>query len=220
MLEGIGGADGGFGFEGGKGVYFLPEMDGIAEFSFSDAAEPLMPFSQHERATFFLQAFAIAFEHGAANVLAFEGETSGFDGQMGADGEPHQVDGVSHGPGFVEIVDAPYESAFDVAPGAEIFDMKIADGEDLRGAGEIGTDLRPELRPAVISGAKKHEDVRLHVGVFETEVLLVNLGVVGQPGFELAGGFDYVHAGNDSGGAAGSQCRAEPSTQRTQSDTG
>ena len=93
---------------------------------------------------------------------------------MGANGETYQIDGVGHGPGFVEIVDAPDEAAFDVAPGSEIFDVEIAYGEDLRRAGEVGTDFRPELRPAVISGAEKHEDVRLHVGVFEAKVLLVD----------------------------------------------
>ena len=212
MLEGIDGADRGFGFEGGECVHLLPEADGIAEIAFGDAAEPLMLFAQHEGASLFAHGIAIAFEQGTANVLAFEGEASGLGGQMSTDGEADQVDGVGHGPGFVEIVDTPDESAFDVAPGAEIFDVKISDGEDLRGAGKVGTDLRPELRPAVISGAEEQEDVRLHVGVFEAEVLLVDLRVVGQPGFELAGGFDYVHAGNDSGGGMGSQ-RLSP--QRT-----
>jgi hypothetical protein len=41
--------------------------------------------------------------------------------------------------------------------------------------------------------------------VLEAEVLLVNASALGQPGLELAGGFDDVHAGNDSGGGMGSQ---------------
>jgi hypothetical protein len=36
--------------------------------------------------------------------------------------------------------------------------------------------------------------------VFKAEISLVDSSALSQPGFELAGGFDYVHAGNDSGG--------------------
>src|SRR5271154_6056052 len=45
VLESVDGADGALGFQGGEGVHFLPEVDGIAEFAFGDAAEPLMLFS-------------------------------------------------------------------------------------------------------------------------------------------------------------------------------
>ena len=75
----------------------------------------------------------------------------------------------------------------------------------LRGLGEVGTYFRPELRPAVVGGAEEHEDVLLHVRVFQAEVFLIDAGALGQPGFELARGFDYVHAGNDSGWGMGSQ---------------
>jgi len=180
-------------------------MDGIAQFVFGDEAEPWMIFPKHESAAFLAHALAIAFEQGSADILPFEGETSGRGGEVGADGEADQIDGVGHGPGFVEIVDTPDEAAFDVAPGAEIFDVQIADGEHVRGLGEIGAELRPELRPAVVSGAEEHEDVGLHVGVFQAEVFLVDVSALGQPGFELAGGFDDVHWGNDSGGEMGSQ---------------
>jgi hypothetical protein len=56
--------------------------------------------------------------------------------------------------------------------------------------------------------------------VLEAEVFRVEVSALGQPGFEMAGGFDYVHAGNDSGVGGGSQYRATRSTQRTQRDTG
>jgi len=55
------------------------------------------------------------------------------------------------------------------------------------------------MSPAVVGGAEEHEDIFLHVGVFQAEVFLVDGGALSQPGFELPGGFDYVHAGNDSG---------------------
>jgi hypothetical protein len=71
--------------------------------------------------------------------------------------------------------------------------------------GELGADFRPELRPTVVGGAEEHEDIFLHVRVFQAEVFLIDAGVQCEPGFELARGFDYVHAGNDSGWGIGSQ---------------
>ena len=130
----------------------------------------------------------------------------GFDGEMRADGQANEIVGVGHGIGFVEIVDAPDEAALDVAPGAEIFDVKIADGEHLRGFSQVGADLRPDLRPAIVGGAKKGKDSSLHVGVLEVEILLDRWVRCAEPVFKLAGGFDDVHsAGNDSGAGLGSQ---------------
>ena len=97
-----------------------------------------------------------------------------------------------------------------VAPGAEIFHVQVADRENARGFGEIGANLRPDLRPAVIGGAEKGKDLRLHAGVLEAEVLLDDGGAVAQPVFKLARGFDHVHAGNDSErGEHGSQIGEE-----------
>jgi hypothetical protein len=80
-----------------------------------------------------------------------------------------------------------------------------SDTQGRMGAGEVGADLRPQLRPSVISRAEKHEDIRLHVRVLHTQVLLVNASALRQPSLELPSGFDYVHAGNNSGGEKGSQ---------------
>src|ERR1700683_1626158 len=133
---------------------------------------------------------------------------------MCADRQTHQIDGVSHGPGFVEVIDAPNQAAFDVAPGSEIFYVKIADREHVRRAGKLRTDFRPELRPTIIRGAQEHEDVRLHVGVFEAQIPLIDLSAFRQPVFELARGLDYVHAGNDSG-AGNMKSNARPPSPET-----
>jgi hypothetical protein len=89
MLESIDGADRAFAFEGGKRIHPLPEMDGIAEFASGDAAEPLMFLAEDKSATLLQHGFAIAFEHGGADVLAFNGETPGLDGEMSADCETY-----------------------------------------------------------------------------------------------------------------------------------
>ena len=81
--------------------------------------------------------------------------------------------------------------------------MEIADGEHVWSLGEFRTNLRPHLRPAVVSGAEEGKKLRFHVGVFNSKIFSVEVRALGEPVFELAGGFDDVHAGNDSGGENG-----------------
>ena len=159
-----------------------------------------MFLAQDECTTLLSHALAITVEQSTADVFALEGKTSGLDGKMSADGKTHQIDGEGHGPSFVEVVDSPDKAAFDVAPGTEIFDMKIADGENLRRPSEFRADLRPELRPAVVGGAEEGKEFRLHASVLESKVFLIQMSALGQPFFEMAGGFDDIHAGNDSDG--------------------
>jgi len=128
VLQSIDGADGNFSFQRGKRVHFLPEMDRVAQFTFSDQAKPLMIFAKYESAAFFTHTLAVAFEQGIADVFAFEGKTSGLGCEMGANSQTHQIDGIGHGPGFIEIIDSPDEAAFNVAPGAEILHVEIANG--------------------------------------------------------------------------------------------
>jgi hypothetical protein len=47
--------------------------------------------------------------------------------------------------------------------------------------------------------------------VLGAEVFLVEVSALGKPVFELAGGFDNIHAGNDSGGENG---KSNMSTRR------
>ena len=107
------------------------------------------------------------------------------DGQIGAGKEANQVNGVGGGPGFVEIVDAPDEAAFEVAPGAEILDVQITDGEDLGSAGEFGADDRPPLGPAVKGGAEERKSGESHVAVLEVDVRADELDVARGPLFEI-----------------------------------
>jgi hypothetical protein len=54
--------------------------------------------------------------------------------------------------------------------------------------------------------------------VFQAKVFLVDRSTFRQPCFELAGGFDYVHAGNDSGAGIGSQIvKAKPLPRKNKS---
>jgi len=123
MFDSIDGADWDFGFQGGKLVHFLPETDGIAQFTLCDEAQPDMLFGEHEGAAFFGDALSVALEDGVADIFALEREPSGVNGKMDAHGQAHQIDGEGQRPGLVEVVDPPDQAAFDIAPGAEIFNV-------------------------------------------------------------------------------------------------
>ena len=58
---------------------------------------------------------------------------------------------------LVEIVAAPNEAAFGVAPSAEILDVQVADGEQARGFVQVGADFRPQLHPAIKRRAEELE---------------------------------------------------------------
>src|SRR5579871_4395278 len=75
--------------------------------------------------------------------------------QVCAGGKSHQVARVRHVTGFIEIVDAPNEPAFDVAPGTEIFYVQIADGEQFGCIRSLGRSCRPGLRPTIESRAEE-----------------------------------------------------------------
>ena len=216
MFKCVDHTDGCFRSQGGKRVHFLPKKNRIAEYAFGDQTQPLMLFAKNKSATLRLHTFAIAFEHAAADIFALKRKTSGLDGEVGANGQADQVDGVGHGPGFIEVVDAPDEAAFDVAPGTEILDVQIAHSEDMGSIRKIRADLGPELRPAVVGGAEEREEFRLHTRVFDTQVFLIDMSTLGQPGFKVASGFDDVHAANNSVAGNGKSMAGGPHEARAE----
>ena len=86
--------------------------------------------------------------------------------QQRTDGETNKIIGKGHGMGLIEIVDAPDEPPFRIAPRAEIFEMEIADGKDFREAIQFRAIIRPKLGPAIISGAKKEKRIKPHLLMF------------------------------------------------------
>jgi len=47
--------------------------------------------------------------------------------QQSASGKPHQIHGVGVDAGLIEVVYSPDEAAIDIAPGAEVFNVEVAD---------------------------------------------------------------------------------------------
>ena len=83
--------------------------------------------------------------------------------------------------GFIEVVDTPVESAFSVAPGAEVFDVEVAGGENNRGFHQLGQCCRKELGPAIESSSKQDERAGAHELVLLVEIGLHDFGVLAEP---------------------------------------
>src|SRR5579862_1127585 len=193
MFNGVDRAYGCRSFQGGKLIHLAPEANRIAQLAFCNFAQPCVPFAEHKGLPLGIEAFMIARENRCTDSLPLKIETARLNREMRADGEANEVDGVSHRPGFIEIVDAPNKPAFDIAPGAKVFYMEIADREHFGSLRQIGTDLRPELCPAIVSGAKKRKQLRLHPFMLEAKIFFFQAGAQSQPFFKAARGFHYVH---------------------------
>ena len=82
---------------------------------------------------------AIALFDGFGGFAARHLEVVAVDRQIRAGGEANEIERVRSRESFVEIVDAPDEAAFGVAPGAEVLDVQIADAENGGSFGELLT---------------------------------------------------------------------------------
>ena len=124
-------------FQGGQGIHLRPEMNRIAQFTLRNLAQPVVVLAQDEGQTAFAQGFAIAFENGIADVFLLERQVARLGRQVSAHGQADQIVGIRHGMSFVEVVDAPDQASFDVAPGAEILHVQVAHRQHL---GRLGPD--------------------------------------------------------------------------------
>ena len=193
MLDGFEGADRNFALPCGQAIHFRPEADRVAQFVFGNLAQPLVVFAEDESSSFFSHALAVAIENGITNIFFFDGQVSGRGCQVRAHGQANQVVGVGHGVSFVEVVNAPNQAAFNVAPRAEVLHMQVADSQYTRTCGQLRTNLGPHLRPTVIRGTQERKYRGFHILVFEAKVRLDDVGVVAEPVFKLTRGFDDVH---------------------------
>src|SRR5947209_2546095 len=103
--------------------------------------------SQYPGVTSGLQARSVAIENLTACFVMGNLEMTRVDGQVGARGKTHEIDSVRHQSDFIEVVNAPYQARFGVAPGAEVFHVKVADGKNLGSLFTVGALFMPELAP-------------------------------------------------------------------------
>src|SRR5579864_1542728 len=66
---------------------------------------------------------------------------------------------------FVQVVNAPCQPSFCVAPRPEAVDVEVSNSEYFGSAFQIAADLGPKLSPAVKSAAEKSEEIIFHAGV-------------------------------------------------------
>ena len=97
--------------------------------------------------------------------------------------EPDQVVGIGQRIRVIEIVHAPRETAFRVAPGAEAVNVKVATCENPRSVAQIGANLGPQLSPPVERTAEKHEQVAAHLLVLQPQI---GLTIVAQLRIQLS----------------------------------
>src|ERR1051325_6588731 len=91
---------------------------------------------------------AVAGLDGFGAVAAAQAEMLLLDRQIGAGRAADEVNRVRRGPGLVQVIDAPDEATLQVAPGAEVLDVKVADGENRGNGSKVLAEMRPELQPA------------------------------------------------------------------------
>jgi hypothetical protein len=97
--------------------------------------------------------------------------------------EANEIERVGHACGLVEVVDAPDKAAFDVAPGAVVLDVHVADGEHRRRVLQVLAHLLDGCGPAEIGAAQEDERVFTHPLMLGREVVPHDIALFREPGF-------------------------------------
>src|SRR5258708_3075724 len=126
-----------------------------------------MMFRQDKRFAAGCESVAIALFDGLGCFTACEAEVFSGDRQVGAGSEPHEIQSVRGWPCFVEVVDAPNQAAFLVAPSPEVLDVQVADSEHSGSFCQVAADFGPVLQPSVEGSAEKGECGFRHVLMFQ-----------------------------------------------------
>src|SRR5580704_7350581 len=144
--------------------------------------------SKNERCAAFGDRIAIAFFDRGRGTLACKCQVFGLDGEVGTGHQANQIDRVCGRPGFVEIVHTPNQTAFDVPPGAKIFDVQVAYSQNLWPAGEFRADDWPPLRPAIKGGTKERKRTEGHQAMFQIDIGMDEVDVTRGPLLKIGSG--------------------------------
>src|SRR5262249_12722668 len=112
-----------------------------------------MMLSESKWAPAGFQAACVAFDDGARS-LACGADTGG---KNRAGGEADEVVRVGKPPGLVKVVDPPDQAAFGGAPGAEVLDVQVADGEHGGSFRGRPAGVSPCLGTRIVSGSQEWE---------------------------------------------------------------
>src|SRR5579864_4765429 len=72
VLERVNGADGHFALHRRERIHFRPEVDWVPQFTLCNLTQPVVVLAEDERHSSCMQAFAIAFKYGIADVLLLQ----------------------------------------------------------------------------------------------------------------------------------------------------
>jgi hypothetical protein len=147
-------------------------------------------FFEDERLAISLEEFGIAFKHRSCSASGINSESVFALGEDRARHKPHKVHRVGHASGLIEIIDAPDQPPFFVAPSAKIFHMQVPNRQHSRSLDEIGACLPPERTPPVECRAQESEERARHLAVFKLKIRLHNIDLTAEPILIVKGGGD------------------------------
>src|SRR5436305_1101243 len=98
-----------------------------------------MILAQHIGTSAATQSFLIAFKNRFAHGCRTERDLSLALSYVSAGRESHQIQDVRQPAGFIEVIDAPDQASFGIAPRAEIFQVQVADRKHAWRAAKLGT---------------------------------------------------------------------------------
>jgi len=154
-------------------LHLGPEGGRVAQLAGGQPPQPAVLFFQHEGASAGLDGVAVPGQDRVARRAPPQVEAVGRDGQVRAGRQAHQVLRPGERRRLVEVVDPPDEPPVAVAPGAEVLEVQIADGDDRRRAGHVAELLGPgppQLAPPIKGGPHEEEGPLAHPLVLEAQV--------------------------------------------------
>src|SRR5689334_12378494 len=92
------------------------------------------------------------------------------DGDERAGCQADEVVSVRQGPRFIEVVNAPDQATFGVAPGAEVLDVQVAHGEHDRSDCRVADRGAPCRGPPIERGAQEGKAGRAHRAMLVLEI--------------------------------------------------
>src|SRR5579883_1909090 len=110
----------------------LPEATRILEDFARHLAQLFVLLGKDEWLDALLEPIDVALENRLARLADFDVEVVDADGELGAGGQTHEVDGVRERIRLVEVVDTPDETPFFIAPDPVVLEVEIDDRVDDR----------------------------------------------------------------------------------------
>src|SRR5262245_13451345 len=156
-------------------------MNWIALCSERHFAKMRVSFFENKWLAASLEEFGITVKHRSCSASGINGESIFALGEDRARHQAHEVRRVGHTGDLIEIIDAPDQPPFFVAPSAEIFHMQVPNCQHSRSPDEIWTRLPPEWTPPVECRAQENEGRTRHLAVLQMKIRLDNIDLTPEP---------------------------------------